>query len=576
MKRERTTRATTATPHTLCAFVHDRSRLDRSPPAPDYWRMPAADLDLLHAQLASRFRIDRTLGKGGMGAVYLARELALDRLVALKVLPPEFADDPGLRERFLRETRLAASFSHPNIVPVYSVEEHDNLLAFTMGFVEGETLSERVRRTGPLTAREAVRLMHDVAYALSYAHGRGVVHRDIKPENLMLERATSRALLMDFGVARPSSTVPDVRADGLTRVGEVVGTPEYMSPEQAAGEAVDGRSDLYALGLVMWFALTGRTAMGAESAQRVLVRQLTELLPPIATARPDLPAALCRAIDRCLEKDADARFPDASALAQALDDAELAAPEIPIPLRLAATELRTLSSVVPLAVIFAVGTVAWNGLDNLDPLTPVVIAFALLAARLGQILADIARLGRLGFSDDDVLRGLRGVVNEAASAREVARLDLETKVMRRSALRTAAVMALIGVASIAGVFVVRTPQASGGYAVGGFGVALFFNGIACIAVALTLASRDPRRAPLSEWFFRLAWLGTPGAALLRFAVRRAPSDAAVTGAASGVQGVRAVSSASASAVARADASLESRVARLEQRLDALARPATRE
>lgn len=531
--------------------------------------MPSAELDLQHAPFASRYRIERALGKGGMGAVYLARELALDRLVALKVLPAEFADDPGLRERFLRETRLAASFSHPNIVPVYSVEDHRGLLAFTMAFVEGETLSERVRRTGPLTTREAVRLMHDVAYALSYAHGRGVVHRDIKPDNLMFERATSRALLMDFGVARPSSTTSDARTDGLTRVGEVVGTPEYMSPEQAAGEAVDGRSDLYALALVMWFALTGRTAMGADSAQRVLVRQLTERLPPIASARPDLPAALCRAIDRCLEKDADVRFPDAGALAQALDDAELAAPEIPIPLRLAASELRMLSSLLPLAVLFAVGTIAWKGLGNLDPFTPVVLVFALLAARLGQILADLARLRRLGFSVDDVLRGLRGVVNEAASAREAARLDPETTVMRRSALRTAALMGLVGVASIGGIFAVRTPQVMGGYAVGWLGIALFFNGIACIAVALTLAVRDPRRTPLSERLFRMTWLGAPSAALLRFALRNASTGAAA-GTPSTARGVPALASATnAPATPPPDRALEARVARLEQRLDAL-------
>jgi eukaryotic-like serine/threonine-protein kinase len=536
--------------------------------------MPAPDRDVAHERLAARFRIERPLGQGGMGAVYLARELGLDRLVALKVLPPAFADDPGLRERFLRETRLAASFSHPNIVPVYSVEEHGDVLAFAMGYVEGETLSQRVRRTGPLTARDAVRLMHDVAYALAYAHGRGVVHRDIKPDNLMLERATSRALLMDFGVARPSATAADVgtRADGLTRVGEVVGTPEYMSPEQAAGEPVDGRSDLYALGLVMWLALTGETAMGADSAQRVLVRQLTERLPPIASARPDLPAALCRAIDRCLEKDADARFPDAGALAQALDDAELAAPEIPVPLRLAASELRTVSSLLPLAVAFAIGTVVTKGLDNLDPLTPVVIAFALLAARIGQILADIARLGRLGFSVDDVLRGLRGVVNEAASSREVARLDPDTKRMRRGALRTAAVMAVVGLASIAGIFLVRTPQASGGYAVGVVGLALFFNGISCVAVALSLAARDPQRTPLTEGLYRLIWLGAPGTALMRFAMRKAPSGAAAAATGSVVHGVRAVPAVPAvtATSAHPDGSLEARVARLEQRLDAIA------
>ena len=183
--------------------------------------------------------------------MHLARDLQLDRLVAIKELPDEFASDGALRERFLREVRMAASFSHPNIVPVYAVEEQGQSLAFVMGFVEGESLAERVRRTGPWSARETVRLLLDVAYALAYAHGRGVVHRDIKPDNIMIERATGRALLMDFGVARSIGAAPASQA-GMTRVGEVVGTPEYMSPEQATGEELDGRSDLYSLGLVAY------------------------------------------------------------------------------------------------------------------------------------------------------------------------------------------------------------------------------------------------------------------------------------------------------------------------------------
>ena len=137
-----------------------------------------------------------------MGTVYLARDLRLDRLVALKVLPAEYASQVALRERFLRETRTAASFSHPNIVPVYAVEETDELLAYAMGLVEGETLAERVSRVGPLPAREIVRMIQDVGYALAYAHGRGVVHRDIKPDNVMVERATGRALVTDFGISR--------------------------------------------------------------------------------------------------------------------------------------------------------------------------------------------------------------------------------------------------------------------------------------------------------------------------------------------------------------------------------------
>ena len=258
-----------------------------------------ASLETLRQTLGDRYSIERELGRGGMGTVYLARDRKLDRPVALKVLPEEVAAQAGLRERFVRETRMAAGFSHPNIVPVYAIEEDEDLLAYAMGFVEGETLAERVRRAGPLSVRETVKLLQDVGYALAYAHGRGVVHRDIKPDNIMLERATGRALVMDFGIARAIAAAPDPRA-GLTRVGEVVGTPEYMSPEQATGENIDGRSDLYSLGLTAWFALTGRPAMSGDSTGRILARQISEVLPPMISVRPDLPPALADAIDHCL------------------------------------------------------------------------------------------------------------------------------------------------------------------------------------------------------------------------------------------------------------------------------------
>jgi len=217
-----------------------------------------SDLPDIRKQLGDRYAIERELGRGGMGAVYLARDLRLDRPVALKVLPAELAQDSSLRERFLRETRTAASFSHPNIVPVHAVEDRDGILAFAMGFVEGESVAERVKRAGPLEVRSVVRLLQDIGYALAYAHGRGVVHRDIKPDNIMLERATGRALLMDFGISRSITAKVEEKGkaatQGLTRVGEVVGTAEYMSPEQASGDVVDGRSDLYSLGLVALFA----------------------------------------------------------------------------------------------------------------------------------------------------------------------------------------------------------------------------------------------------------------------------------------------------------------------------------
>ncbi|HTR76478.1 MAG TPA: serine/threonine-protein kinase, partial [Gemmatimonadaceae bacterium] len=324
-------------------------------------------LDDIRARLDDRYVIERELGRGGMGAVYLARDVRLDRPVALKVFPPQLASDTALRERFLRETRTAASFSHPNIVPVHEVVELGDMLAFAMGFVEGESVAERVRRAGPLDVRGVVRLLQDIGYALAYAHGRGVVHRDIKPDNIMLERATGRALLMDFGISRAITTT--VATPGLTRVGEVVGTPEYMSPEQASGDEVDGRSDLYSLGLVALFAITGRPAITADSTQKILVKQLTELPPPATTLRPDLPAVLGAAIDRCVAKAPADRFETAEALVEAVDNARVSAPEVPLPVRLFAQELGTLSLVVAFLFVFSPFMIRGMGTGgNLDAL----------------------------------------------------------------------------------------------------------------------------------------------------------------------------------------------------------------
>ena len=278
--------------------------------------------------LAGRYSVERELGRGGMATVYLARDIRLDRLVAIKVLLPELAVRPELRERFLRETRTAASFSHPNIVPVHAVEETPTLLYFVMGFVDGETLTQVVRRHGPLTAIAAARLIQEVAWALSYAHGRGVVHRDVKPDNILLERATGRAMVTDFGIARSFA------ASGLTQVGEVVGTPHFMSPEQAAGDQLDGRSDLYSLGVASFFAVTGRVPFDGESAQAILAMHLSRPAPPILELRPDLPAPLGDTIDRCLAKEPQDRFSRGEELVDALEGIRAGRKEVPTSIRL--------------------------------------------------------------------------------------------------------------------------------------------------------------------------------------------------------------------------------------------------
>src|SRR5690349_12107951 len=222
--------------------------------------------------VAGRYFLERELGRGGMGVVYLARDVSLDRMVAIKLLPPELAASGELRSRFLREARTAAQLSHPHIVPIHAVEEHAALVFFVMGYIDGETLGERVRRAGPIPSREAMRVMQEVAWALTHAHARGVVHRDVKPDNILLERESGRAMVTDFGIARA--------AESRTPAGGVViGTPQYMSPEQERGDAVDGRSDLYSLGATLFFALTGRLPVDAPTAAALVMRVVMEGAP---------------------------------------------------------------------------------------------------------------------------------------------------------------------------------------------------------------------------------------------------------------------------------------------------------
>ena len=490
---------------------------------------PASSSDIRH-QLGDRYVIERELGRGGMGAVYLARDVRLDRPVALKVLPPELAGDSSLRERFLRETRMAASFSHPNIVPVHAVEDRDGLLAFAMGYVEGESVAERVRRAGPLDLRAIVRLLQDIGYALAYAHGRGVVHRDIKPDNIMLERATGRALLMDFGISRSIMTKADTRAtQGLTRVGEVVGTAEYMSPEQASGDVVDGRSDLYSLGLVALYALTGRSAITGASTQQILVKQLTEALPPALSVRPDLPEALAAAIDRCVAKDPAARFATAEALVEAIDEARLTGPEIPLPVRLFGQELGTLSIVLVFLALISwlmvrafsdeVGT-AWA-------MVPGVFLSAIGLTRLLQASSSARRLAVLGFQPQEVTQGLRATVDERETMRQQLRADPDTRRRRRRTLVIAMVQLPVALALLQ--FSLKPQWTFGGRDANDppprpvkstpGTLTMAASGLALLGVSLILFARSPFRMPVDERMFRLVWLGPIGRGFVRISAR---------------------------------------------------------
>jgi serine/threonine-protein kinase len=282
-------------------------------------RSPDPLLDRVVAAVGDRFEIDGELGRGGMAVVYRAREVRLRRRVALKVLPPELAFRTGVRERFLREAQTAAQLTHPHIVPVFAADDNDGIAWLAMGLVDGETLGQRMTREPRCPADEARRILSEVADALAYAHAHGVVHRDVKPDNVLLDRESGRAVVTDFGIARAAEE--ELR---LTVTGVAVGTPAYMSPEQALGEAeLDGRSDLYSLAVVGYQLITGQLPFQANSATAMLMKHVGETPRPVAALRPDVPPALAEAIDRALAKKPADRWPDAMAFRRALLDPQV-------------------------------------------------------------------------------------------------------------------------------------------------------------------------------------------------------------------------------------------------------------
>ena len=266
--------------------------------------------------LSANYELESEVGRGGMGIVYCARDKRLKREIAIKVLPPELSFRADIRQRFLREAETAAQLNHPNIVPIYTVEEKDNLVYFVMAYIKGDNLGQRLQQHGPMPPVEVRRVLREVAEALAYAHNRNVIHRDIKPDNIIIDDETGRAMVTDFGIARALTDTGDSR---LTATGMAIGTPAYMSPEQSAGDkAIDGRSDLYSLGVVGYQMLCGQTPFVASNTPSMLVKHLSERPIPVDERWPDLPPDLSRAVMMCLEKDPNDRFPNAGAFAVAL------------------------------------------------------------------------------------------------------------------------------------------------------------------------------------------------------------------------------------------------------------------
>lgn len=286
---------------------------DAAPPADDF------SLELLgledHPDCLGRlgsYEIHEMVGRGGMGVVLKGFDLKLDRVVAIKVLAPELAANATARQRFLREARAAAAISHPHVVTIHAVDDGQRMPYLVMEYVDGKSLQQRIDEDGQLQLTEILRVARQVADGLAAAHGHGLIHRDIKPSNILLENGVERVRITDFGLAR---AVDDV---GMTRTGEVAGTPAYMSPEQARCEAVDQRSDLFGLGCVLYAMCTGRSPFRAETTIAILRRVCDDTPRPIREVNPDVPPWLAGIIDRLLAKRPEDRFGSATEVAELL------------------------------------------------------------------------------------------------------------------------------------------------------------------------------------------------------------------------------------------------------------------
>ncbi|MEP7001723.1 MAG: protein kinase [bacterium] len=308
---------------------------------------PGGDfLERIRARLGDRYEISRELLGGGMSRVFVAREIALDRQIVIKFLPPEIAAEAN-RDRFRREIQMAARLSHPHIAPLFSAAEEGELLYYTMPFIPGESLKHSLDSGHRFGIGETVEILRDVAAALAYAHRAGIVHRDIKPANIL--REGEHAVVTDFGVAKAVSQALglDTRTSAATASGMAIGTPAYMAPEQLAGDsAADHRVDIYAFGLLGYELLTGHSPFRGPSPQALMAAQLTQPPPPLLEARADVPPVLAALLTRCLEKDASQRPPSAESVIEVLRAVSTASGAV----HLAAPPSRSPAFRMPLAV----------------------------------------------------------------------------------------------------------------------------------------------------------------------------------------------------------------------------------
>lgn len=490
-------------------------------------------LDRFQEAVRGRYAIECELGRGAMGVVFLARDLRLDRPVAIKVLAPHL-NRPEDRTLFLREARLAARLTHPHVVPIHAVEETAEFVYFAMAYVNGETLGERLVRAGPIGAEDAGRLLREIAWALAYSHAQGIVHRDIKPDNVLLEQGTGRALVTDFGIARPEE-------DPLG--GSRLGTPGFASPEQASGDHADARSDIYALGALGFCLLAGRPPF-AGNAREIVARQLSAPAPRVRDAAPGTPRDLAVLVDKCLAREPSIRFQSAEELAASIGRALPQVREVPPALRTwmmeapsllqvatALTGIPAMMAVAGLLLMLSSSPSRHISLDDSRALLAAASEFFALAAGTWALLLT-SRLYRLRvlLSGGITLPQLRSALRLRLAQYEEENAAAPTPAPIARALYVASVthVVLLVLAMIAmfnaGEIGFALESAAKWYK----GYLLYFGAVA-VPIMILNAFFPGRRANVRPVFFRERvkfWAGRAGDWMLKVAAWRLPRPAA--------------------------------------------------